>query len=175
MRQFRTAHIKVKELFEEPWEPFGHLRLFLTSWIHFGSPERSIWISGEPKWLPKGPPLNTEVCLPPESHFGSSSFMCEVLIYLVNAMTNPDCSIKGYLYIRQATWHSHCRSFKFVTCCLSLLIFHTVMKCKQIVKYSWLTGTWIHSPCLMACLLINDSAFSCCWLFLLSRWCKVVW
>ena len=37
------------------------------------------WISGEPKWLPKGPPLNTEVWLPPESHFGSSSFMCVLL------------------------------------------------------------------------------------------------
>ncbi len=29
-----------------------------------------IWISGEQKWLPKGPPLNTEVWLPPEIHFG---------------------------------------------------------------------------------------------------------
>ncbi len=36
------AHIKLKELFEEPREPFGHLRLFLTNWTHFGSPERAI-------------------------------------------------------------------------------------------------------------------------------------
>ncbi len=60
-------HIKLKELFEEPREPFGHLRPFLTSWIQFDSP----------KWLPRRPPLNTEVWLPPESHFGSSSFICD--------------------------------------------------------------------------------------------------
>ncbi len=39
------THIKLKELFEEPREPFGHLSPFLTSWIQFGSPERAVWVS----------------------------------------------------------------------------------------------------------------------------------
>ncbi len=31
------------------------------------------WLPGEPKWLPRRPPLTTEVWIPPKSHFGSSS------------------------------------------------------------------------------------------------------
>ncbi len=38
---------------------------------------------GEPNWLPRRPPLNTEVWLPPESHFGSSSFICAVDMCMV--------------------------------------------------------------------------------------------
>ena len=37
-----------------------------------------IWIYRGSKMAPHETPLNTEVRLPPESHFGSSSFICEM-------------------------------------------------------------------------------------------------
>ncbi len=32
-------------------------------------------------WIPRRPPLNTEVWFPPESHFGSSTFMCAMFCH----------------------------------------------------------------------------------------------
>ncbi len=67
-----------------------YLRLYLR--IYWGSHGERFWIPGDPetckhvsgspgdpKWFPRRSPLNTEVWLPPESHFGSSSFICILL------------------------------------------------------------------------------------------------
>ncbi len=86
------THIKLKELFREPREPFYCLVPFTFTCLipkrsHFGSPEIQTHVSGSPgggdqRWLPRRPPLNTGVWLPPESHFGSPSFICVGLTLL---------------------------------------------------------------------------------------------
>ena len=64
----------------------SHVREPLEPCIHVsGSPK-------DPKWLPRRPPLNTEVWLPPESHFGSSSIISD---------GSPLCSIITFLQLYQ--------------------------------------------------------------------------
>ncbi len=43
---------------------------------------------GDPKWLPGRPPLNTEVWLPPESQFGSSSVISDLFVYASHMWTS---------------------------------------------------------------------------------------
>ncbi len=57
--------------------------------IHFGSPREPgfSWLLLEPKWLPRRPPLNTEVWLPPESqkHLGPKLAPFMAPIWIQNA------------------------------------------------------------------------------------------
>ena len=77
--------------FGEPFEGVGGAKTDPLATIPI-DPETCIHVSGspgDPKWLPRRPPLNMEVWLPPESHFGSSSFIC--VIYLENDYMTNTC------------------------------------------------------------------------------------